>query len=1120
MKPNQKQQEAIDKIEGPMLIIAGAGSWKTATLTARVQNMIENKGISPNNILMVTFTNKAASEMKQRVAKTLGVEVPRTLFSGRNFPTIGTFHSIWIYLLKTLLNPKHNLYEEISERIGLRKDFVIYDESDKMSVLKSIIKSELNLDIKEFPPRQIAFYISNAKNALITVKAYEREIDNSLKQVVWEVYTKYEQKLSQNNAMDFDDILTKTLSLLKIPQILEYYQEKYKYLMIDEYQDTNAPQYEIVRLLASKYRNLAVVWDDSQCLVEWTKVETEIWNKKIQDLVVWEKILSYDWSKNKKKFYEITDIYKNDYNWEIIEIETENWKKIKSTPEHVFFSSVEENFKEWFDYWVYLMYKFWVWYRIWFTRFKWLTKSKNNIYWLRKRLNWEQADFAWILKTSNSKQEAKYFEQLFSFQFWIPQTVFTAAWKLSELDQNDIDNIYKKIDTEKNALELLNNLWLSKDYPHVITQWSNRFNKLRVNINLLIMWWNEKNRRFWMFRVTVHTSHQVIIDLLKLHFPKLCRKSKLWIRIDKELSDYSKIWELSQEIHKVLSENNINTCFIQKMSYTNKSLLFLNAWNIHSWFWISVWNEEKNIYEVEKVISVNRNIQKTNVYDLNIWRTHNFVANGIVTHNSIYSWRWANLQNILNFKKDYTEAVVIKLEQNYRSTKNVIAWANSVIKNNHTWMKKELWTDNTEWEKITMIETPDDRLEAKAIVNIIKQKSSPQPSPEGEGAYSDNLILYRINSQSRQLEEALMIANIPYRVIWGLKFYDRKEIKDLLAYLRVIFNSDDVVSMKRIINTPTRKIGAKSIETMDIYMYNFWIWFLDLFENIDEVEELKPAAKKSILNFSEIINILIKKSENIEVAELIKEIIHLTKYVDYITDWLPEEEKQAKKDNIDELINLATEYNWMWNRESLSQFLEEVALLTDLDKEDKEKQDYVTLMTIHTSKWLEQKRVFVCWLEDWIFPSFRSVNDTNALEEERRLMYVAMTRAKDELYLSRANERFHFWDYVRNPESRFLKEIDESLLQDYDLSDLFPKKDNFFWSNSLKFHTTELNKDTKIVRKVADNDISQFARWDRVSHPKFGTWIITVLNWETADIAFSGVWVKKMNIRIAPVRKM
>lgn len=741
MKPNPKQQEAIEKINGPLLIIAWAGSWKTATLTARVESMIKDKEISPLSILMVTFTNKAANEMKQRVAQTLDIVVPRTLFSGKNFPTIWTFHSIWIYFLKTLLNPSHSLYEEISENIWLRKDFVIYDESDKISVLKSIIKTELNLDEKEFPARQIAFYISNAKNSLITAKSYEKEIDNSLKQVVWEVYTKYEQKLSRNNAMDFDDILIKTLSLLKIPQVLEYYQEKYKYLMVDEYQDTNAPQYEIVRLLASKYKNLAVVGDDSQ---------------------------------------------------------------------------------------------------------------------------------------------------------------------------------------------------------------------------------------------------------------------------------------------------------------------------------------------------------------------------------SIYSWRWANLQNILNFKKDYSESSIIKLEQNYRSTKNIIESANCVIKNNNSWIQKELWTENKTWEKITLIETPDDRLEAKSIIKIIKDKWEP---------YKDNLVLYRTNVQSRQIEEALLLENIPYRVIWWLKFYDRKEIKDLIAYLRVIFNWDDVVSMKRIINTPNRKIGAKSIEIMDIYMHNFWIWYLDLFENIDDIEELKPAAKKSIILFAEMFNNLKQKSNNIEVADLIKEIIDSTEYIDYITDWLPEEEKQAKRDNIDELINLASEYRWMWNRESLSQFLEEVALLTDMDKKESSS-DYVTLMTIHTSKGLEQKRVFVAGLEDWIFPSFRSVNDSNALEEERRLMYVAMTRAREELYLSRAKERFNFWDYVRNPESRFLAEIDKSLLQDYDISELFSKKDNFFWNSSIKFQETEINKNTKIVRKVADNDISEFTRGDKIYHPKFWNWIITLLNWETADIAFSGVWVKKMNIRIAPVRRV
>jgi len=690
MNLNPKQEEAKNKIDWPLLIIAGAGSWKTATLTARVEYMIAEKNIAPESILMVTFTNKAAWEMKERVAKVLNTNPPRSLFASRNFPSVGTFHSIWIFMLKTFLDPNNNkldqnYYEDICEHLSLRKDFVIYDEADKISLLRSIIKEDLQLDIKEFPPRQIAFYISNAKNALVNAKQYEKEIDSQIKEVVWKAYIKYEEKLRQNNAMDFDDILIKALNLLKIPKVLEYFQNKWKYLMIDEYQDTNASQYEIVRLLALKYKNLAVVWDDSQCLVEWTKVETELWNKNIEDLIIWEKILSYDWAKNKKKFYEITDIYKNKYENEIIEIKTESWKIIKSTPEHIFFTSVEENFEDGFDYGVYLMYKFWVWYRIWFTRFKWLTKSKANIYWLRKRLNWEIADYAWILKTTNSKKEAKYFEQLFSFQFWLPQTVFTAAWKLSELDQLDIDNIFKNIDTEKNAQNLLKYLKLSKDYPHIIAQWSNRFNKLRVNINLLIMWWNEKNRRFWMFRVTIHTSHKEIIKILKLHFPKLCRKSKLWIRIDKELADYWKIWKLSQEIYKVLTENNINTCFIQKMSYTNNSLLFLNAWNIHPWFWISVFNKEKNIYEIEKIIEVNRKIENTNVYDLNISRTHNFVANWIVTHNSIYSWRWADMRNIINFRKDYPDALIVKLEQNYRSTKTIIAGANAVIKNNTSW---------------------------------------------------------------------------------------------------------------------------------------------------------------------------------------------------------------------------------------------------------------------------------------------------------------------------------------------------------------------------------------------------------------------------------------------------
>ncbi len=746
MQLNPKQEEAKNKIEWPLLIIAWAWSWKTATLSQRVNYMIKEKGIVPPSVMMVTFTNKAASEMRERVAKTLWVETPRSIYSRWNFPLIGTFHSIWIFILKEVLNNFDS--EELA--IWLKKDFVIYDESDKLSVLKWIIKNELHLNEKEYPARQIAFYISNAKNALISAKAYEAEIDSSIKEVVFKTYLKYEENLRQNNALDFDDILVKTLWLLRIPKILDIYQERYKYLMVDEYQDTNAPQYEIVKLLAAKYRNLAVVWDDSQ---------------------------------------------------------------------------------------------------------------------------------------------------------------------------------------------------------------------------------------------------------------------------------------------------------------------------------------------------------------------------------SIYSWRWADMRNIINFRKDYTDALIIKLEQNYRSTKTIISGANSVIKNNNSWIKKELWTDNNTWDKINYIEAPDDKTEASIIAWIIRDWT------EDGWQYADNLLLYRTNAQSRQLEEALMIKNIPYRVIWGQKFYDRKEIKDLLGYLRVIHNSNDAVSMKRIINVPTRKIGAKSIEILDNYKLNFELPYLQIIENIDEVEELRPAARLSIKVFWEIYNTLREQSNKIVVSELISHLVKAVQYEEYITDGLSTDEAQSKKENIEELITVASQYNWMDPRESLAQFLEEVALITDMDTKD-EREDYVTLMTIHTSKWLEQTRVFLTWLEDGIFPSFRSVWDVNALEEERRLMYVGMTRAREELYISRAKERFHFWDYVRNPESRFMKEIDTQLIENYAITEkslgwtsIFSSVSSLWWTSDwFSFWWASTAK--KVVKPLANNDVSIFSMWDKVAHPKFWNWIITSLTWELAEIAFSSNGIKKMNIRIAPVRKL
>lgn len=732
MKANLKQQQAIEATHGALLIIAWAGSGKTATLTKRIAYMISEKQIVPNSILALTFTNKAAGEMKARTGQAIGSIYHPHMMKNRHLPYMGTFHSFWIYIFKEVLGSQYS--DNVSQKILLRKDFIIYDESDKLSIMRDIIKNELWLIEKEYPPRQIAYFISDAKNKSITPKWYEEFVDSNLKEIVAKVYKRYQERLWENNAIDFDDILWKLLQVFEIPEILTVYQEKYKFIMIDEYQDTNLIQYKIVQLLAQKYWNLAVVWDD---------------------------------------------------------------------------------------------------------------------------------------------------------------------------------------------------------------------------------------------------------------------------------------WQ------------------------------------------------------------------------------------------SIYSWRWADMRNILEFKKDYPNAKIVKLEQNYRSTKTIIHAANTVIKNNKESLDKELWTDNVEWEKIQYVSAQDDRGESIWIAENILQHV------KIGWKYGDNLILYRTNAQSRGIEEALLKKAIPYKVIWGMKFYDRKEIKDILSYLKVILNPSDPVAFKRIVNIPTRKIGNKTLETLDVYRASFGIWYFEVLDNISGLDDIRPAAKTALQEFTDIIKDISAKSSRMNVSQLIGEIISQIHYEDFLKTQFSTDEYESKKENLSELKNVASEYDWLDPRESLSLFLEEVALISDLDSTE-DKNDYVILMTIHTSKWLEEKRVFVTGLEDGIFPHSRTHSNLKELEEERRLMYVAMTRAKDQLLITRAKQRFYFWDYIRNPESRFIVEIPSELIENIELGWGFSFDSPFeqSWSDSTM----------RVVKKVLiENNVLEFKPGMQVSHHKFWIWVIDGLVGEIAEIRFRE-GIKKMNIRIAPVK--
>lgn len=731
---NNEQKIAVETISWPLLILAWAWVGKTHTLTERVWYMIKNAWVNPNSILCVTFTNKAAREMRERIWKTLWRDVENlNLYRSFDFPLIWTFHSIWVYFLRLFI-----------DKIWYSKDFTILDEDDKLKIVKEILEEKW-IDTKDTKPRSVIYSISSAKNLWVNAKMFSFNTKSYFEEKVAEVFEIYERRLREMNLLDFDDILLRTEELLDNEEILAYFNNRFQYFLVDEYQDTNETQYKIIKKLANLNRNLCVVWDD--------------------------------------------------------------------------------------------------------------------------------------------------------------------------------------------------------------------------------------------------------------------------------------------------------------------------------WQWI-------------------------------------------------YSWRWADIKNIINFKKDYPDAVVIKLEQNYRSTQNIIWAANCVIKNNLWIMDKTLWTDNETWGKICLFETYNDKQEVEVISDTIREIL--------DNKNEEVAILYRTNWQSRIIEEALLNKWISYRIYWWLKFYERKEIKDILAYLRIIANPNDIISLKRIINVPGRKIWPKSAETLFSYARNYWLSPLEIMNNAEEITELTPQARKWVAQFHNLYVDFKNYSESNEVENLMKHIIEKLDYESYLMDEYWSDEYEAKMDNLREFRNMATRYSWLDHREALNMFLEDIALITDADIDKEWSSSKVSLMTIHFSKWLEFDNVFIVWLEEWLFPHSRSLTESKELEEERRLMYVAMTRAKKSLYLSRASERFVFGSFSANPPSRFLREIPEDFLEKKQV-----KTNNFTWfsfnSSSSNFTFSSMNSsfEQPKTRQITHNDVNKFSLWDKVNHIKFGIWTIISLNWNLADIAF-GNWngIKKMNIELAPLEKI
>lgn len=736
---NPPQREAVAQTEGPVLILAGAGSGKTRVLTHRIAYLMEEMGVNPWNILAITFTNKAAQEMRERVDKLVGF--------GSESIWVSTFHSACVRILRRHI-----------DNLGYDTNFTIYDTDDQKSLMKDVCR-KLNIDTKVYKERSLLAQISHAKDELLTPDDMETKAagDYNMKKVA-SVYREYQAALRKNNALDFDDLIVKTVELFQnCGAVLEYYQERFKYIMVDEYQDTNTAQFKFISLLAQKYENLCVVGDDDQ---------------------------------------------------------------------------------------------------------------------------------------------------------------------------------------------------------------------------------------------------------------------------------------------------------------------------------------------------------------------------------SIYKFRGANIGNILGFERVFPDAKVIRLEQNYRSTKNILNAANQVIANNTERKAKTLWTENEEGSKVHFRQFFNAYEEAEYVAGEIGKMKR-----EGLGSYRDCAILYRTNAQSRIFEEKFIAANIPYKLVGGVNFYARKEIKDLLCYLKTIDNARDDLAVQRIINVPKRGIGATTLGRVQDYADNMGISLYEALRVAEEVPSIGRSLSK-IDGFVTFIQSLKSKADVLSVEELLQEVIDATGYVAEL-EAEDTEESRARIENIDELISKTVAYQEAMEEQNqpatLSGFLEEVALVADIDTVDPD-QDYVLLMTLHSAKGLEFPRVFMVGMEDGIFPSHMTISygDDGELEEERRLCYVGITRAMKDLTLTCAQQRMIRGETQYNKVSRFVREIPRELVDlGHTIQEKKPKAEDLIPT------PTKYSKMKEILQsrnykprefKVTKSGSLDYEVGDTVRHIKFGVGIVKEIVEGGRDyevtVEFDKVGVKKMFASFAKLKKI
>ena len=1096
---NNKQKEAVLATEGPCLVIAGAGSGKTKVLTHKIAYLLSEKNVKPWNILAITFTNKAANEMKQRVEKLVG-EASQEMW-------LGTFHSICVRILRRFI-----------DRIGFDSTFLIFDTTDQRTLIKECIKS-IGLDDKLFTDRGVLSEISNGKNDMLEPKAYQIKYAGDFrKEKIGEVYELYQKKLKENNALDFDDIINYTIKILtENPDVLEYYTEKFKYVLVDEYQDTNKAQFMLVSILASKYGNITVVGDNDQCLIEETPIITSRGIKKIQDIENGEKIICAAGNGTVTEGV-IEEKLKREYKGKVIKVITENAHKIIGTGNHIIFARLKPNYNH---YYVYLMYKMGMGYRIGQT----------------KGVREDECDKIWLLRVCDTLEEARYYEAYYSYYYGIPMLVFHVNGRELQWQQKSIEKLYNNIDTSSRAKKLMRDMEIYEEYPSFVPQASIRGDTQRKILNIAYFAGKGKRQGPRSHRIYINSSDEKLKDKLeKEGFNIRKGKATTW-RIETERAKYNDAYKLVEHI-KTIDEDIIVSNKIKLLE--GEFFQFMPLSHVKPNMEVVIYEDGMLKKDIVKDVTIEQ--YEGYVYDINVPEYRHYFADGICVHNCIYGFRGSDIANILNFEKDFPGSKIVKLEQNYRCTGNILKAANAVIKNNENKYDKKLWTENEEGKLPCIYRAEDEYDEATYIVKQINRLKM-----EEYLKLSDFVVLYRMNSQSRAIEDIFRRENIPYKIIGGLKFYERKEIKDIIAYLRLIFNTSDNLSLKRIINEPKRGIGKTSLDNVQEISDKTGTSMYEIIKNAEQYG--LNRVKANSIEFVQVIEELKKQVNEVSISELIKLTLNKTGYVKALENENTVE-AESRIQNLEEFLTVAIEFEEQMAENTLAEFLESISLTSDIDDME-ESEDTVTLMTLHSAKGLEFPVVFLVGMEEGIFPGYKSIGELKELEEERRLFYVGITRAMQFLFLTCAQRRTIFGSTSYNQMSRFLKEIPKDLLDGYDEIDgdnnnSF-KDSNYGWEygtnyagkvKTYKFDNIEKMPEPKVgaeafqfrtaesflnslnnKAKEKQVDISKYKVGQRIYHKKFGEGTIDKIEEEgedyKLDINFDKVGHKRLMAKFA-----